>query len=454
MVAAGMVVAAFLGATGAALDFGYRESARAAARDRLQAELNLLVGAADPDGDLGLTLPAVLPDPRLASPGSGVYAEVVDAEGGAVWRSWSLLGVEIPFPPPPDPGHPVFASTRTPDGVDLLVASLSVAWEVAPGQDETFTFRVAEARAVLDAQVGRFRQTLWGWLAAAAAALLAVQGVVLRWGLKPLRRVAGELEEVEAGRRTHLGGPYPPELRPLTQRLNALVEQAQARLDRHRGALADLAHSLKTPLSVLRGAVAADSDAGLREAVQQQVERMDQVVAYQLHRAATSGRISLSAPVPVAPAVERVVATVTKVHAARPVAFEVHLADGLRFRGEEGDLLEVLGNLIDNAAKWARSRVRVEAVGGAGLVLSVEDDGPGIPAAALPGLLRRGARADPATPGHGIGLAVVRDIVEGAYGGRLVVANRAEGGLRAEARFPDATGTETDLRGPGAPERL
>ncbi len=439
LVAAGVVLAAFLGLTGAALDRGFRESAETAARDRLQAELYLLLGAADLDPELGLTVPEVLPDARLATPGSGLYAEVLDQEGQVVWRSWSALGLEVPYPPAPEPGRPELREVAAPDGPALLTLSLGVVWELAPGRDERYTFRVAETRATLEAEVARFRQSLWGWLAGAGLALLGVQGLVLRWGLAPLRRVVQEVAAVEAGRQVGLDGAYPPELRPLTDRLNALLAHGRSQLEHHRNALADLAHSLKTPLALLRGALDAGAPApDLRASVEEQVERMASVVDYQLRRAAATGRAPLTASVALAPLVRRVVASVAKVHAARTLDFQIQVPEDLRLAGDEGDLMEVVGNLLDNAAKWARSRVVVSAQASpsGGTRLTVEDDGPGVPAAELPRVQTRGTRADPGVPGQGIGLAVVRDIVETAYGGRLELDNRPGGGLQARVHLP------------------
>ena len=441
LVAAGVVLTGFLGLTGAALDRGFRQSAEAAARDRLQAELYLLLGAADLDADLGLSVPEVLPDARLATPGSGLYAEVVDGEGEVVWRSWSALGLDVPFPAPPPPGHPELRETLSSDGAALLTLSLGVVWELAPGRDERYTFRVAESRATLEAEVARFRQSLWGWLAAAGLGLLAVQGLVLRWGLAPLRRVVHEVAAVEAGRQEGLSGHYPGELRPLTDRLNALLAHGRSQLERHRNALADLAHSLKTPLALLQGALEREAPPPeLRASVHDQVERMATVVDYQLRRAAATGRAPLTASVALAPLVRRVAASVAKVHAGRALSFQVEVPEDLRLAGDEGDLMEVLGNLLDNAAKWARGRVRVSPPDGT--ELTVEDDGPGIPAGELPRIATRGVRADPGTPGQGIGLAVVRDIVESAYGGRLELTNRPAGGLEARVHLPSPAAVE------------
>jgi two-component system sensor histidine kinase PhoQ len=212
-------------------------------------------------------------------------------------------------------------------------------------------------------------------------------------------------------------------------------------------ALADLAHSLKTPLAIMRGAlgeaetaergqILAETRPGTTaDTLAEQVRRMDAIVAYQLERARGRPAAVLAPPIPLAPAVERILAALTKLHADRAVAAELDLEPGLAFRGAEGDLLEVIGNLLDNAFKWCRTRVRVRARREGGLlVLTVEDDGPGIPAELAAGLATRGARADLGTPGHGIGLAVVREICQ-AYGGDLTIDKSPLGGALVQARL-------------------
>ena len=445
LVAASVVLAAFLGLTGLTLDGAFRDSALAAVQSRLQAQVYILLGAADLDAFNRLTLPQALPEARFSTPDSGLYADVMDSQGNLVWRSPSLLGLALPFfPAVRNAGETQFAPLASSDDTPLFVMAFTVNWEVSPNQYQIHTFRVAETQWEYLDQLQSFRQGLWGWLLAATCVLLAVQGLILHWSLKPLRRVATEVKDIETGRRAELGGGYPEELLPLTANLNALLRQSHAHLERYRNALADLAHSLKTPLAVLRGALenSTPPEEELRQTLGEQLERMNRTVDYQLQRAAASGRIALSAPLPVAPIARKIQDSLAKVYASRSPRLSSEVAASTLFYGDEGDLLEILGNLADNACKWCRRQVVMRAYpadrdGRTELVVEVEDDGPGIPAEQAPLLLGRGQRADPAVAGHGIGLAVVRDLVEEVYYGRLDIGRGSLGGalVRARLRF-------------------
>ncbi len=440
--AASVVLAAFLGLTGLTLDRAFRDSAQAAVRDRLQAQIYMLLGAANLDAFNRLTLPQALPEARFSTPDSGLYADVMDGQGNLVWRSPSLLGQALPFfPAVRNPGETHFAPLESSEGTPLFVLALTVSWEIARNRYQIYTFRVAEAQWNFRDQIWSFRRSLWGWLLAATGVLLAVQGLILRWSLRPLRRVAAEVKEIETGQRAELSGDYPEELLPLTVNLNALLRQGRAHLERYRNALADLAHSLKTPLAVLRGELENGArPEELRQALGEQLERMNRTVDYQLQRAAASGRIALSAPLPVASIARKILDSLAKVYAERAPRLTCEIAAKTVFYGDEGDLMEILGNLADNACKWCKRRVVVRAWpidrdGRAELVLEVEDDGPGIPAEQAPLLLSRGQRADPTVAGHGIGLAVVRDLVEEVYYGHLEIGHGALGGARVRARL-------------------
>ncbi len=442
LIAASVVLAAFLSLTGLSLDRAFRDSALAAVQDRLQAQVYMLLGAVNVDAFNRLTLPQALPEARFSTPDSGLYADLMDSQGNLVWHSPSLLGLALPFfPAVRNPGDTQFAPLESSDGTPLFVLAFTVSWEIAHNQYQLYTFRVAETRRDFDDQVWSFRRGLWGWLLVSTAVLLAAQGLILRWSLKPLRRVATEIKDIETGRRDELSSGYPEELQPLTVNLNALLRQGHAHLERYRNALGDLAHSLKTPLAVLRGALENDADpVELRRTLGEQVERMNRTVDYQLQRAAASGRIALSAPLPVAPIARKILDSLAKVYAERAPRLRAEIAATTVFYGDEGDLLEILGNLADNACKWCRRQVVVRAWpadhgGRTELVVEVEDDGPGIPADQAPLLLHRGQRADPTVAGHGIGLAVVRNLVEEVYYGRLEVGRGSLGGARLRARL-------------------
>jgi len=443
--AAAFVLLVFIALTSLALEQAFQASAGAAREERLLGQIYLLMAAADVDDD-GLTLPRDLAEARFSLLGSGLYAQVADAKGEPVWRSLSALGENIPFEARLGPGVRRFHMAQDVEGRAFFVEGFGVTWSIGPTPTD-YTFSVAEDLGPYEEELARFRVHLFTWLGAMSLVLLATLLVALRWGLGPLRRAAAEVAAVEAGTQERLHGAYPGELRPLTENLNALLAHEAARQGRLGNALADLAHSLKTPLAVMRGALGEWGDAAVgaeegptqhplpRAVLEEQIRRMDEIVTYQLERARGRPAATLSPPILLAPTVERLLATLTKLHADRAVRVERDLEPGLSFRGAEGDLLEVIGNLLDNAFKWCRTQVRIGARRESDLVvLWVEDDGPGISAEQARGLGERGARLDLTTPGHGIGLAVAREICA-AYGGDLAIARSPLGGARIRVRL-------------------
>lgn len=432
---AAAVLGVFIVLTALALERAFRESAESALRERLQAQLYFLMGSAEVDHDGRLSMPEQLAEPRLNLPQSGLYAAIRSPDGRVSWRSASAVGAATPLLPMLAAGEELFARVRQRDQ-EYYLAGLGVAWEVGEAVFP-LSFAVAEDLAEYEAQIASYRASLWGWLTAMAVLLLGAQILVLRWGLRPLRTVARELEAIEAGRKERLERDYPQELGRLTDNLNALLAHERAQQTRYKNALADLAHSLKTPLAVLRGlASEGGCGGGSDRLLEDQVARMDSIVQYQLQRAVTKGRSALTRPVAVRAVVDRITATLDKVYREKGVAVEHDIAADALFRGAEGDLMEMLGNLLDNAYKWCRHRVRVSARCGDGaLTLSVDDDGPGLDPRALELVVERGGRADESVPGHGIGLAVVREIAQ-AYGGAVSFAASPLGGASVQVILP------------------
>jgi two-component system sensor histidine kinase PhoQ len=382
-------------------------------------------------------MPQVLTDPRFNRPESGLYAQVSGTQENYLWQSSSSLGHKLDFSHPMQPGESKFDRFKL-DGTATMGLSFGVVWEDFQGRELQYVLAVAEDLRPLQEQVATFRDTLFIWLGGAALLLLLVQGWVLRWGLHPLREVAQALTEIESGREDQLKGDYPKELNRLTSNINSLIRHAQARQQRYRDSLGDLAHSLKTPLAVLRGVSESgdDNPQKIRKALHEQVERMNQIVSHQLQRAAASGRTVLSQSLPIKPVVERIAGSLDKVYKEKRIVWELDVAESSNFRGDEGDLMELLGNLMENACKYGQGQVLVRVVAGKELLLSVEDNGNGIPEDQVEAVLRRGHRADQQQPGQGIGLSVAADITT-AYGGRIDIgASRQLGGAAIFVHLP------------------
>lgn len=452
LLAASLGLIAFLGLTGYSLDQAFQQTAELAQRDRLKSYALAYLGGTEITRSCAVLPPEYPPDPDFERPGSGLYAA---ARGDcAAWESDSALGRNLPPPVVLSPmeelfdGPIVVADDQRLNPLEVYRYAIGVEWEVGSGEDRQLvqlSFEVFQHASAISRQVAVFRRALWAYLGAAALLLLGVQVLVLRWSLQPVRQVARDLREVEQGEREFLQGAYPRELSPLTGSINALVESEREHLSRYRNTLSDLAHSLKTPLAVMRTRLESGTEAELRAEVQAQVQRMSDIVSYQLSRAAATGHQLFSAPLALKEPAEEIVVSLEKVYSGKGVLCEFDLAEGAQFHGEQGDLMELLGNLLENAFKWARHRVllsvRMEEEPGsrrAGLLISVEDDGPGIPADRVDRLLQRGVRGDERVQGHGIGLSIVQDIVR-AYRGELRVDAAPElGGARFTVRFPPA----------------
>jgi two-component system sensor histidine kinase PhoQ len=330
-----------------------------------------------------------------------------------------------------------------PTGQELYLFSYGVEWSDARDPRHSYTFSVAQDMAAVNEKIASFRRSLWGSLGGVALLLLAVQGTILRWGLSPLKKATDELAAIEAGHQARLQGGYPPELQGLTGNINTLLSQQHEHLERYRRTLGDLAHSLKTPLAVLQSAAENKNDQmALVQVVEEQVERMNQITGYQLQRAATSGWTALTAPVKVNEIVAKVISGLNKVYADKKVNAISLVDDNVEFHGDEGDLLEVIGNLVDNAFKWCESQVRVVVESRPGpkegqwdIFLRVDDDGAGVAPEMVQYVMQRGRRADSDIAGHGIGLSIVRDIVQ-VYGGTLEITASELGGAAINIWLP------------------
>lgn len=431
LVAASCVLAVFMLLSGAGLEQAFVQSALQSQRDRMQGLVYALLGAAEPGAHSALDITAEsLPDPRLSRVQSGLSSVIFDDHGVAVWRSPSLTGA-LPKIVAPPVGQSLL---REQDG--NFIFSFGIRWLGESNKPRRYTIALIEDQTNYRAQLNAFRRSLWIALGTSAVMLMLVQFFLLRWGLSPLRRLAAEIRDIETGRRGQIENNYPLELMPLADNLNAMIRSERNQLMRYRNALGDLAHSLKTPLAVLRGvAESRDTPPPLRRQLVDPLARMEDIADYQLRRAAAAGRRVLSEPLLLRPLADKTLAALAKVYADKHLDLRNEIDPRIRARADAGDFYEILGNLLDNACKWAHAVVRVRSESGAELWLDVEDDGPGFPPDADP-LLERGVRADSRVAGQGIGLATVADVVR-LNDGRIELG-RAEtlGGARVRIYWP------------------
>ena len=453
LISVSVLLLLFFGATVAVLDTAFTEAGEQARRDILDGHLVALLGAAEPDDAFELVLPDRLREPRFGQIGSGLYGELKSADGEMLWRSKSALGLEIPEGIVPVLGNHLFARESLMDGTPLLTLSLAVEWEFDDGNSKAYVFKVAESMDSFNAQVAGFRGQLFGWFAAVAATMLLAFSFLLRGLMKPLRKIETEIGEIEGGDRTSLSDQFPTELIGVARNLNLLIDSERARSDRYRFTLDNLAHSLKTPLAAMRSLLGDRKGDEFGNRFDEQIERMDEIVRYQLRKPASpvADKLVLKS-VHVDKEVSRLIDGLKKVYHDKSPVFDVSVEPGMQFRGDTGDFLELAGNLLDNACKWCEKHVRISIVPSvgatslaSGMVVTVSDDGPGIPQDAADALLQRGMRLDENTPGHGIGLAVVKDIAR-SYGGQLAIKQSKSGGAEITVSIPPVLTATSDSK--------
>tara|TARA_B110000285_G_scaffold133737_1_gene149950 strand:- start:52 stop:1389 length:1338 start_codon:yes stop_codon:yes gene_type:complete len=436
----------FLGVLGGVVDNAFRQSAGQAVSERLQLHSYALIAASvedDQGGAVDLYLPTELQEPDFNTMGSGLFGFVFTRGGNEVWRSGSALDLDLG-----DAEKAVLLAQDTAGVVTfselpaaagrgpLFYLTYPVIWESALG-DARFFYVVLQDFTSYGNEVATFRESLWGWLIAAVVVLVVLQAAIMYWGLLPIAGLEHDLKAIEEGRQEYLVGQYPTEINGVTRSLNLLLSEERAQRERYRTTLADLAHSLKTPLAILK-AEAEKPDQTVKQvaaAMDQQVTRMTDIVSYQLERAVSSSSKLFRNLTPVGPVIDKLVTTIKKVYQEKNIDFlkQVSPAD---FPGDERDLMELLGNLLDNACKYGAGRVKIIAmVVKDSVQLTVEDNGPGIPASDRARVLERGLRLDSREAGQGIGLAIVAEIVD-RYNGQIVIRDSDLGGARVIVSIP------------------
>lgn len=420
-----------------ALDSLYRDIGLRSRQEVLEAQVIALISSADIDAE-GRLVPGNLAEPRLAAPGSGLYAEILSSRGS--WRSPSALGSGLMLDARPAMGDRHLEYARLADGTRVLGLSLGIRWELEDGGSRDFIIRAAESLEPWYQEVARVRAWLIGSAIALGLLLLAGLAIALRIALRPLRRLEAEIHDVEAGQRDLLGGTWPRELVGVTGNLNALLTGDRKRLERYRTTLGNLAHSLKTPLAALRSLIEGGQSSP--PALTPQLDRMQDIVQHHLKRAVFGGTGTTLADLSVLEPLEQLRGALAKVYSDKVARVTLSVAPGTAYPIDAGDFLELAGSLVDNAWKYCRVEIAVRAIPWTsaewrrpGLVLDIEDDGRGIAPSERERVLLRGVRADETVAGQGIGLSVAREITA-AYSGSLEIGDSRLGGARISVRLP------------------
>lgn len=421
------------------------EAFKSAVRDNfdtsLQVDLDGLIVAAETDKHGSIALRERYLNRRFARAYSGLYWQIEPADGMPVVFSHSLLDRTL------DPRYLEtiqdlkWGYAEGPLNQHLRVlarrAKFPVTATADPKDFKSYQFLVAGDLASVDAAIADFNGTiLWSFTALFFGLVVAVF-LQVRIGLQPLRNVEKSLARIRDGSAQRLEGSFPAEIAPLAAELNGLIEHSSEVVGRARAHVSNLAHFLKTPLTVL-AAEAEASPGPLADAVKKQVGVMRRQVDHYLTRARTAGALNiLGSRTPVDSVLEDLARVLRRIHAERGIQIAVDCPDGLHFRGERQDLEEMAGNLMDNACKWAKTRIAVSAVRleGREFRLTVADDGPGLAPEDFSRVLSRGERLDETVPGSGLGLSIVRDISK-LYGGGLTLEKASLGGLSATLVLP------------------
>lgn len=423
----------------------YRREAEEVFERRLEVYLRAIVADVSESGEDGRTGPGQLGDPQFELPGSGWYWQITRMDDAAheIKASRSLFAEKLPrlsdLGVPAQPGGVRRGYARGPDGRELRI----VERVIDVGDTGVYLVQVAASIEDMEEQIARFRLELMIAFAVLAIALAVVAAFQVRFGLRPLRLLRQELVAIGRGEQERIIGVYPTEVAPLADELNLLIGVNRDILERARTQVGNLAHALKTPLSVIVNE-ADSSPSPLAEKVAEQARIMRDQIAFYLDRARAAARgNALGMVTQIEPCVDAMLRAFRKIYGGKNISFSGRIDSDIKFLGERQDLEEMIGNLLDNAGKWAASAVTISATTEAGrsasekgvLNITIEDDGPGLSPHLIAEATKRGRRLDESKPGSGLGLSIVADLAA-AYGGSLQLDNGPNGGLRAKLRLP------------------
>lgn len=449
MISALLLILVLLPLIGVTLNNAFKEQVKSAAKNELRAYVYSVLAVAEVEGNQ-LLMPERLLENQFNVIQSGLYAlistfarsdklpgPIKEEASRIMWQSDSYLGFDAPgYLPHPATGQSEFSEIEL-EGKPYLLYSFTASFAQTPAQSGgaqpvafSVTVHIIKDQADFQQQLSKFSRQLWSWLLILMVLLVIVQLVWLFWTLKPLGKFTRELSDIEQGRAEQLHEIYPTELQAVARQLNALLNTEQSQRKRYRNALADLAHSLKTPLAVIQ------SQKELSHTSIEQVSIIDRIIGHQLKRAQTAAGASWHLGIKVKSVTDKLVRALSKIYCEPAILIRADIDAEAIFKGDQADLTEMVGNLLDNGCKAAKSQVLLSVTSAENrLLITVEDDGSGISSEQQAQIFERGIRADSYQQGHGIGLAIVRDLSD-SYNGQLsVTRSQTLGGAKFVLSF-------------------
>ncbi len=421
-----IVLLFFITLTATALNKAFIKSSENTLKDTLTTQLYALIANAEVDiikHKVQLTMPSDNLTTLLGLPNSGLYAQVIDDKNNPIWQSESNINTITPKARFIGSGQKKILKKYI-NKQPFYQITLGIEWIM---NDTTIplTFVINQNLKSFNQQLDDYSNTLWLWLGGMAVFLIISQLFILKWGLTPIHDVVHELQLIEQGKQQQIQQQYPKEIAFLSRNINHLLDNEQVQKIRYRNALGDLAHSLKTPLAIIQSSLSTHPQ---KTAINEQITRMNSIVDYQLQKAATSGSQHLRPTIDINQLIQRLIDSLQKVYTEKNIHTTFTPSETAFFKADEGDMMELFGNILDNAFKWAKTRIHITChINNHSLQVQIQDDGPGFPLHLIDALKQRGKRADETTPGHGIGLSIVNNIIE-SYKGEIRIHNNKKAG--------------------------
>lgn len=418
-----MVVSALL------IEVSYRNGIIQSSKEKLELHIFNLLAVAEFSNN-GISLPTILSNPKFNEDNHSLWAVVLNDKQEPLWQSLSIEELPSQFPLSSNIGHWLFSDITINQEL-FHTASYAIAWQ-NNGKQQTYSLIVGSHAKLLDTTIATFRLWLLLGFCMITITLLSVQTWVLNRVFNPIKQLESEINQLEKGDQDQLHLHYPLELKGVTKNLNGLITKEYKQREKYRASMADLAHSLKTPVAIIKSEISKLPE---NKALNQAIHRINDTIEYQLRRAVISGHTLVSSGTNIKDTADMVVSALNKVYQHKPLEIELNLPENAIFKGDENDLMEIFGNLLDNAYKHAKSHIRVDTnFAKMQLDIVIEDDGMGIPEEDIEPIFNRGKRLDESQSGQGIGLAIVHNIVD-SYKGDIHLSRSQLGGARFHIRF-------------------